>query len=397
MFLYLIVISPKIMIDTLLSAYGKIITFPHKGIIGQTVEAKNTSLNATIGQAYEDDGSAMQVIDSPYSLLYASPYGKKELREYWQKCLFSKNPSLQKASLPIVTNGLTHGLYIAGLLFLDPGEMLTLPDLFWDNYAMVFHHAQLETFPHFDKEGFNLSGLEKKLSEGKTKFLLTSPNNPTGYALTTQEAEEVCRLFQAADREILILCDDAYFGLFYEENVCKESLFAKLSQLDNVLAVKIDGVSKELFAWGLRVGFVTYTKESKLLEDKTAAVVRATISSCSTPAQQMVLHALSSPDVAAACEKKYHILKERYHITKAVLRDNPQYTEFFEPLPFNAGYFMCIALKQHNPEDVRKKLLIEYSTGVLALGNLLRIAYSSVFKENIPKLFDNIYHVCKNL
>jgi len=49
---------------------------------------------------------------------------------------------------------------------------------------------------------------------------------------------------------------------------------------ENLLAVKMDGITKEEFAWGFRVGFVTYgikgggTELYKALEDKTAGAVR---------------------------------------------------------------------------------------------------------------------------
>ena len=53
--------------------------------------------------------------------------------------------------------------------------------------------------------------------------------------------------------------DDAYFGLFYEETALKESIFTRLmDRHSNLLAVKLDGATKENFVWGLRVGFVTY-------------------------------------------------------------------------------------------------------------------------------------------
>ena len=45
----------------LLSARGKNIFFPKKGILGQTAEAKGTRINATIGAAVEDDGSPMRL------------------------------------------------------------------------------------------------------------------------------------------------------------------------------------------------------------------------------------------------------------------------------------------------------------------------------------------------
>ena len=58
-----------------------------------------------------------------------------------------------------------------------------------------------------------------------------------------------------------MLCDDAYFGLFYHlgGESMTESLFGKLTgRHPNLLAVKLDGATKELFVWGLRCGFITF-------------------------------------------------------------------------------------------------------------------------------------------
>jgi repressor LexA len=55
---------------------------------------------------------------------------------------------------------------------------------------------------------------------------------------------------------IVALIDDAYFGLVYEAGISTESIFAKLSNLhEKILAVKIDGATKEDYVWGFRVGF----------------------------------------------------------------------------------------------------------------------------------------------
>ena len=57
---------------------------------------------------------------------------------------------------------------------------------------------------------------------------------------------------------------------------------------------------------------------------------------------------------------------------------------------------MCVKLKNNlDANNVRKILLDEYSTGLISIGDLLRISYSSVKKELLPELFDNIYTVCK--
>ena len=55
---------------------------------------------------------------------------------------------------------------------------------------------------------------------------------------------------------------------------------------------------------------------------------------------------------------------------------------------------MCIQLKV-DAEKVRQTLLQKYETGVIAIGNLLRIAFSSVAEKDIEELFDNIFNACK--
>ena len=89
------------------------------------------------------------------------------------------------------------------------------------------------------------------------------------------------------------------------------------------------------------------------------------------------------------------IFKERFEKVNEVLETHKEYEEYFKPLPFNSGYFMCIKLKGLDAESIRKKLLEKYDTGTIAIGDILRIAFSAVKKDLIPELFDNIYKACK--
>ena len=58
---------------------------------------------------------------------------------------------------------------------------------------------------------------------------------------------------------MVAITDDAYFGLFYDDRAMKESIFTKLlDRHSNLMAVKLDGATKENYVWGLRVGFITY-------------------------------------------------------------------------------------------------------------------------------------------
>ncbi len=201
-----------------------------------------------------------------------------------------------------------------------------------------------------------------------------------------------------------MLIDDAYFGLAYEENVYKESIFVKLVNLsENILAVKLDGPTKEDYVWGFRVGFITYgikggTAELyEALENKTAGAVRGNISNISQLSQSLLYKVYSEPTYEASKKQKFEILKSRYTVLRKEL-SNPVYAEYFEPLPFNSGYFMCIELKKGLvAEDVRKHLLEAYSTGVIVLGNVIRLAFSAVPQAKLPELVENIYKACLDL
>ena len=75
-----------------------------------------------------------------------------------------KNPSLEGASfsLPLVVPGLTAGISFLSDLFLDPGDAVVLPDMFWPNYRLIMEErkgARLVTYPTFSSDGgFNIKG-----------------------------------------------------------------------------------------------------------------------------------------------------------------------------------------------------------------------------------------------
>jgi len=343
---------------------------------------------------------------------YAPGPGREDFRKIWFEFLFKKNPSLKgkNISLPVVTSALTHGLTIAGYLFTEKNDSIILPDLYWENYDLVFNltfGASFVTYPMFKDKGYNIKGLEEaiyKVKSDKKIILLNFPNNPTGYTVTKNEATGICSVIKEAAEKgnrIVVFVDDAYFGLFYEEDILKESIFSMLCNLhERVLAVKIDGPTKEDYVWGFRLGFITLgcLKNSPLmysaLESKIAGAIRATISNSSNPGQILLLKAWQSESYDEEKKEKADILKERYNRVKEIFNSHPEYKEFFEPLPFNSGYFMCIKLKKDS-EEIRKILLERYNTGTIVFNSIMRLAYSSVPLSKIDKLFESIFLASK--
>ncbi|WP_144685837.1 aminotransferase class I/II-fold pyridoxal phosphate-dependent enzyme, partial [Desulfobotulus alkaliphilus] len=179
----------------------------------------------------------------------------------------------------------------------------------------------------------------------------------------------------------------------------KESLFAHFADLhENILALKLDGATKENYVWGLRVGFMTYgTKVSgetapfyEALERKTAGCIRGTISNASHLGQRIVLKSMQDERYSSEHALKHEILKARAMKVKEVLKD-PVYADAFTPYPFNAGYFMCVRLKEVEAEKLRIHLLDTYGVGLIALGKYdIRVAFSCIEENEVKPLFDTL-------
>jgi aspartate/methionine/tyrosine aminotransferase len=407
----------------LLSKRGRAIYFPAKGILSQSAAAKGKEINATIGTAYEDNGKPMVIpsiarlfeVDAKDAFPYAPSDGIKPLRDKWQELIRAKNPSLStlNISLPLVTCGVTNGLSIVAYMFIDEDDKIILSDLYWENYDLVFENAygaRFEFFNLFRGQGFDIESFKKAVMAkpvGKKVIILNFPNNPTGYTPTEQEAEEIIAVLQEAaeaGNKLVVILDDSYFGLIFEENVMKESLFSRLAHShENLLAIKADGITKEEYAWGLRVGFITYGIKNggkelySALESKTAGAIRGNISNSSHPAQSTFLRALNSGDYATEKQRNIQKIKERYLKVREVLDKHDDYSFYFEAEPFNSGYFMCVRLKDLDADKVWELLLNKYSTGVICYSRekLFRLAFASTPLDKIEKLFDNIYLACK--
>ncbi len=407
----------------MLSEVGKSLFFP-KGILTQSAEAKAKAhkFNATIGMAKEK-GETMFLpsvmnqignITPDESLTYAPSYGTADLRKVWKESIIKKNPSLKGKvfSLPVVTNAITHGLSVIADMWTDPDDVLVLPDKMWGNYSMIYEvrrGAKIVKYTLFnDKGGFNLESFKSCLEEqaaqkDKLVVLLNFPNNPTGYSITDEEGVKIADILtEIAEKgtNVVAVTDDAYFGLFYEKEVMKESLFTHLiNRHPKLLAVKLDGATKEIYVWGLRIGFVTYAAAVEgdealfydALERKTGGDVRGNISNVSHLSQTIIAKSLSSDSFESEAEDKFNVMKERALEVKEVLSDS-KYDKVWEAYPFNSGYFMCLRLKTVDAETLRVHILDKYGVGTISIGKTdLRIAFSCIEKEDIKELFETIY------
>jgi len=345
---------------------------------------------------------------------YAPTAGAPALREAWKKEMLAKNPALagKLFSLPAVVAGLTHGICLAAELFVAAGDAVLLPDMNWDNYRLIFEdrlQAAVRTFPFFTPSGgLGVEALREALEHlgtEKVLLVLNFPNNPTGYSPTTAEARGVLEVLAGRAREgqkILALFDDAYFGLFYERGIYRQSLFAEASDLhENLLAVKVDGPTKENLVWGFRLGFLTFAargltdRQIEALSQKLLGAIRASVSNSSQLAQSLMLQAMRDPGYEIQKKEAFEVLASRYRKVRVLAASVPA---GLRALPFNSGYFMTFELAQGGAERLRKELLQEHGVGTIALGDRhLRVAYSSVDEERLEELYTTIFQAAQKL
>lgn len=408
----------------LLSDVGTRLYFP-KGIIAQSGEAKKLGkvANGTIGTTVVEGKPVMLPSIHKFApdltaaelVAYAPTAGNPEFREIWKKELIKKNPRLEgKAiSTPVVVPGLTAGISYLSDLFLDENHSLIAAAPSWDNYVLIAsarRNAEFVQFKMFKDGKFNIDGLEETLKEGAKKgsvrVLLNFPQNPSGYSPTRDEAQRLVSIMKNLAEngtKVMVWCDDAYFGLNYEDDIEPQSLFAYLCDLhENVLAAKIDGPTKEDFAWGARTGFITFgckgmtEAQYDALVKKLMAAIRSSVSCASTPAQTLIRKGYETGKLDEEKKEFRKILERRYALVRKFINEHT--SSAIEPLPFNSGYFMSFDTKKINAEELRVRLLNEKGIGTIQIDSrTLRVAFSSLDENKIEVVYQAIYDMAEEM
>jgi histidinol-phosphate aminotransferase len=152
----------------------------------------------------------------------------------------------------IVGNGSNELTYTFGLAFIDPGTPVVLPRPMFSLYEKVAHlyGGDVTSIPPCDDLTFDVDAIVEAVRETQaTLTILTTPNNPTGHALSIREIERVV----AASPGIVVV-DEAYVE-FNPEGSAK----ALLDTYPNVVLLRT--LSKAFGLAGLRLGYLVARPE----------------------------------------------------------------------------------------------------------------------------------------
>lgn len=427
-------------LSSALSLLGQSIYLPQGIFYWSGRAAKEAEINGTAGVAQDDDGvishlkiaemfvgeRIMQRMPRAGVFGYSPIEGFIPLREKWLKKICAFRPELEKfASLPVVTNGITHSISIASRLVLERGETIITANKSWENYEHIFTDLQgvkIKTFQLFNDKGeFNIENLievcdKVAKAQNKVVLLLNFPHNQTGFMPTPQECKQLAQRMRELCKKMpsvpfVILLDDAYEGYVYDDTGQKFSLISTLfAQLPNLTIMKMDGISKVMLAYGYRVGFLTVFINSldgaafndEVLKglrieigSKIGGFVRGEISQVNHHGQ-ILADALMDDLEEIGKERSAVIamLKERWKIMMKALEDC--YSKYGKQKiwadPCNSGFFCYMNLaKGISPIEIAEKLLKEKKVGIVPSEQGLRVAFCGVAKEKIPRMIEAVF------
>ena len=395
-----------------LSPLGRRVFYP-PGIPHQAAEARGTTFNGTIGQITDGRGGALPLPSmskvvrfddaqrASRAFLYSPVDGIPALRQAWRAHQRRAVGDDVPSTLPLVTDGLTHALSIVADLFGGEGRVVASPGPFWGNYRQCFSlrtGAEIRTAPTWREGRYNHDAIAEALADvpvGEPAVaMVNAPSNPGGYMPTSAEREALIGslLTVADDRPLVVVLDDAYAGLVFDSAVPRDSLFWELiGRHENLVPVKVDGVTKEFSFFGGRVGFVTFgvkpdSPVARALESKVKSLIRSTVGSPVSMSQMLALEALESASIEVEVEAVRVRLERRCQaLHTALAAVDPS---LIRPWPFNAGCFAVVEIPEGvDAEALRQHLIADHDTGIVAIPpRHVRIAFCSVAHNAIPEL-----------
>ncbi|HSZ76288.1 MAG TPA: pyridoxal phosphate-dependent aminotransferase [Chthoniobacterales bacterium] len=187
---------------------------------------------------------------------YTPSSGIPELRQAVADKFLLDNGIDYKPSQIIISDGAKHSCYNAIIATCQAGDEVIIPAPYWLSYPEMVRLAGADpVFVHTREEnGWKLTAdeFENAMTPRTKMIILNSPGNPTGSVYTKEELDAIGKV--AAEEEILILSDEIYEKLVYDDS--KHFSIAALGQEYYNLAITVNGFSKSYAMTGWRLGYL---------------------------------------------------------------------------------------------------------------------------------------------
>jgi 2-aminoadipate transaminase len=294
----------------------------------------------------------------------------------------------------IVTTGSQQGLDLAGRVLLNPGDVVLVELPTYSGAIAAFHNlqARLVGIPQ-DAEGIAIEALDETIRElartgQRPRVVYVTPNfqNPTGALMSSRRRAAL--LEAAARHDLLVLEDDPYGSLYFEDVTRLEETRALRADDRDGRVVYLGSISKTLVP-GLRVAWLVAPPE---IAARVELAKQAT-DLCSGVFDQRIVHAALERGVvrelAPALRAHYQAKREAM---EAALRDElPGRIAWTQP---RGGFFLWADLgegvddRRLFDEAVNERVSFVVGSAFFVDGGghqFARLSYSAPTREGIAE------------
>ncbi|MDE1166958.1 MAG: PLP-dependent aminotransferase family protein [Pseudomonas sp.] len=276
----------------------------------------------------------------------------------------------------LIVSGAQHGLAIAVMGLLQPGDVVAVDALTYSGFKALAQTHRLELAPiPAQGQGMDLQALAKLCKQRRVRAIYTMPtlHNPLGWVMSEEERECLAAL---ARRHDLLIIEDAAYAFLVENPPPPLATFAPER------TVYVSGLSKSV-ATGLRVGFVAAPPEWVHAMERC---IRATTWNTPGVMTAMACNWLNDGTVGQCEVEKRVDAQARYAVAERVLRGMPM-------IGHPSSYFLWLPLAEELRADQVAVALLRENVSVstaepfatsLHVPHAIRLALGSVALEVLP-------------
>jgi aspartate aminotransferase len=325
---------------------------------------------------------------------YTPSSGIPELRQAVADKFLLDNGIDYKPSQIIISDGAKHSCYNAIIATCQAGDEVIIPAPYWLSYPEMVRLAGADpVFVHTREEnGWKLTAdeFENAMTPRTKMIILNSPGNPTGSVYTKEELDAIGKV--AAEEEILILSDEIYEKLVYDDS--KHFSIAALGQEYYNLAITVNGFSKSYAMTGWRLGYLGAPEAIAKAIDSIQS--HSTSNACSF-AQKGALAALKGDQQPVADMRDEFNLRREYMLER--LSKMP-HLSVVRP---NGAFYVLVNVSQLGltSQNFADRLLSKANVAVvpgIAFGDdrTIRLSYATSL-DVIKKGMDRFEEFCRTL
>ena len=120
----------------------------------------------------------------------------------------------------IVSNGAKQSIFNAVMTLINPGDEVIIPAPYWVSYPSMVHYAggKVVSIESSAENHFKISAeeLESKINANTRLIIFSSPCNPSGSVMSTEEIEEWVKVLEKHP-DVYVIADEIYEKILFTD------------------------------------------------------------------------------------------------------------------------------------------------------------------------------------